>query len=348
MAITITEIEHMGFEEIPNGMIIEATFSLVKVYQVEGILIKESESKAFADLCHKSNEFSFGFGNSLNEIYQYLFNEDLVEDENRWLEENKAKPPFLILDVSLNKFFTCKSGYWKKDKDKNVTLTWNCFSEAKESLIMKSSVITPQIISSLSVHLSLLHQPIRFKSILTDICGKTKSGENIRDVFIETSITFFSSKMISLAEIKMKIQDSLNLYSRLDHKVSSFLHLALNENDRLKKFLNFFFVLEIYTHQAFKKIDFRNYVNCVNQIPDRVMVLGEKFFLERQAESKTLSQRFHWCAILIWDNIDDNDIEIFKSIKKVRDKIAHGEDIPENSLPIDMIEKLCLKILYCH
>ena len=185
MTISIDQIEDMGFKEIPNGMIIEATFSLVKVYQVEGIFIKEFESKAFADLCHKSTEFSFGFGNSVNEIYQYLCNEDLVKDENKWLGKNKAKPPFLIIDISLNKFFTCESGYWKKDKDENLTLTWNCFPEAKKFLMAKSSVIVPQIISSLSVYLSLSHQSIIFKSIVTDIIGRTKAGENFNDILIE-------------------------------------------------------------------------------------------------------------------------------------------------------------------
>ena len=336
----------MGFNEIPKEMIIEATFNLFEVYQIEGIALKESESNALGDLCHKNVEFAFGFGNTLNEIHQYLFNEDLIEDENKWLQEANAKPPFLIVEVSLNKFFTCESGYWKKDKED--ILTWDCFSEAKELLRTKSSKLIPQIISSLSVHLALLHQPIRFKSILTDIYGKTKSGENVYDLVAKMSATFSTSTTVSSSDIKTKIQDSLNLYHRLDGKVSSFLHSAINETDILKKFLNFFFVLEIYTHQEFKKIDFRNYVKCTHKIPDRVMVSAEEFFLERQVESKTLLQRFHWCAILIWDNIDDNDIELFKSIKKVRDKIAHGENIPENSLPIDMVERLCLKILYCH
>ncbi|WP_434686725.1 hypothetical protein [Pseudanabaena minima] len=182
----------------------------------------------------------------------------------------------------------------------------------------------------------------------TEIYGKTKLGENIYDLQLEVSIRGFSSTNVTPANIKAVINNSMRLYSDLDSKVSSFLHLAMEEEDRLKQFLYFFFVLEIYTHQVFKKIDFQNYVNDINNIPDRIKISGEKFFLEQQKESVTLLQRFHWCAILIWENIDDNDITNFKLLKKVRNDIAHGENVPEHTLPIGIAENLCLKILSSH
>ena len=346
MAITLSEIKRMGFSQIPNDVKIEAKFRLVKVYSVEGIFLNKLESNSIEDLCCNGEDFSFGFGNSLNEIYQYIFNEDLVEDERKWIEENNAKPPFLIINVALNQFSVYESDYWKKDN--NSIATWNGFSEAKKLLRIKGEKVIPQIIASLTVHFSLLHQPIRFKSILTEICGKTKLGENIVDILIEASMIFSNFTTVSSDQIKPKIHDSLNLYSQFDSKVSFFLYSAIQEKDRLKQFLFFFFAIEIYTHQTFKRIDFRNYVNNINQIPDRIRISGEQFFLELQEESRTLSQRFHWCAILIWVGIDDNDIENFKSIKKIRDKIAHGEIISEPMLPIDMIERLCLKVLSSH
>jgi hypothetical protein len=350
MTLSIHALKSSGFEEIPNGKELEATFSLVKAYQVEGITLQECEFASLIDLCHKSEEFSFGFGNRLNDICQYLLNEDFDDDEEKWMVENKARPPFLIIIVHLNKFFIGESGYWKKEKiqDKEFILTHESFPEAKKLLKIKGEKIVPQIISSLSVYFSLLHQPVRFRSILTETYGNTKLGERIYDFQMVFSIKGYSSVNVNPADVKTVIHNSINLHSQLDSRVSSFLHLALEEDDMLKKFLYFFLVLEIYTHQTFKKIDFRNYVNNINQIPDRIKISGELFFLERQAESKTLSQRFHWCAILIWVGIDDNDIENFKSIKKIRDKIAHGENICEPMLPIDTIERLCLKVLSSH
>ena len=93
------------------------------------------------------------------------------------------------------------------------------------------------------------------------ICGKTKLGENIVDILIEASMIFSNFTTVSSDQIKPKIHDSLNLYSQIDSKVSFFLYSAIQEKDRLKQFLFFFFAIEIYTHQTFKRIDFRNYVN---------------------------------------------------------------------------------------
>lgn len=353
MQLSKSTIENMGFREISNEMELEATLSLVKVYQVEGITLKKDEANFLADLCHENQEFVFEFRNSLNEVCQYLLNEGFIDDKEKWMKDNDATPPFLIVYISLNKLFTCRSGYLKKEKEgnKEIISIYNCFSEEKRSLQDKKSKVIPQLITSLWVCLSSLSQSIRLRPIFCEVCIKTKLGEPILD--LEAGKLLGKGKVsteVNLVEVKTRIQDSLKLYNtQLDSKVTSFLHAALKENDRLKQFLNFFFVLEIHTHQVFKKIDFQNYVMKVNNIPDRIQASGKKFFLEQQAESKTLSQRFHWCALLVWEKIDDKDIENFKSIKKVRDQIVHGENVPEATLPIDLAEKLCLKLLssYC-
>lgn len=158
---------------------------------------------------------------------------------------------------------------------------------------LKESEVIPKLIASLSVHLSLSERPIRFRSIFQEIYGKTKLGESIDDVRIEVSGEMSVFKNMNPDEVKTRIQDSLKLYNQLDPKISSFLHAALVENDRFKQFLNFFFVLEIYTNQVFKKIDYKKHVIKVNNIPNRIKASGENFFLEQQAGSKTLSQRFH-------------------------------------------------------
>jgi len=88
--LSIHALKSSGFEAIPNGMKLEASFSTAKAYQVEGIFLKEAELDSSSDLYHKSEELSFGFGNSLNEICQYLLNEDFAEDEEQWITDNKA------------------------------------------------------------------------------------------------------------------------------------------------------------------------------------------------------------------------------------------------------------------
>lgn len=242
MTFTKSAIERMGFKEISNGMELEATFNSLRVYQVEGITLKENGANSLADLCYKNQEFAFGFGNSLSEVCQYLFNEDFA-DESKWIEDYKATPPFLIAHISLGDFFICKSGYWKKEKvkDEEIILTYDSFPEAKRLLKVKESKIISQLIASLSVYHSFLNEQVRFKPILHETYGKTKSGESIQDIRMEFSSKMSVSRSVNSAEVKKRIQDSLKLYNQLDFKVSSFLYAALEEADRLKQFLNFGF-----------------------------------------------------------------------------------------------------------
>ena len=133
-------------------------------------------------------------------------------------------------------------------------------------------------------------------------------------------------------------------------QVSSLLYKALKENDKLKQFLNFFFVLEVHTNQVFKEINFQDYFNEVKFIPDRIKIMGEKSIKrlkKLEDDNKELIQRFYWCTLLAWENIDDMDIEDFISLKNIRDSIAHGDNVSEAKLPrpIAVAEKLCFKIL---
>ena len=336
--------EAIGFEQIPEGTEIKATFNLVRAYHIEGLILEESEANVIENMCHRDKDFVFGFGNDLNKLSQHLFNEDLVDDN--WIKENNATSPFLVIHISSNKFFSCKSGYWKKEtiKDEEVISIYDSFPEAREILKRKESEIIPLVIASLLVSFSYQYEIIRFKPILHEIYGKTNLGETIYDIRLEMSGTLSTLKSMNHLLIKTAIQNSLDLYNHLDHKTSLFLYAALEEKDRLKKFLNLFFVLEIYTHKIFKEID-QSQITKVCNIPVRIQVSGKKFFLDQLVGSKTLSQRFHWCILLVWQEINDQDIENFQSIKKIRDNIVHGEIVDEDKLPIDLAEKLCLKIL---
>ena len=94
-------IEAMGFTEIPPGTKIEATFNSVLVYCIEGINITNLTPQSFSDLSYIGSEFSFSFGNSVNEISQKLLGFDFTDDERGWQKEKKVSP----LTGSVLKYF---------------------------------------------------------------------------------------------------------------------------------------------------------------------------------------------------------------------------------------------------
>lgn len=167
----------------------------------------------------------------------------------------------------------------------------------------------------------------------------------MRDIKFTLKGEAYVSQKISTEEVVSKIDEALSLYGTLHPKVGYFFHLALQESDVLKQFIYYFLVIEIYTHQTFKKLDYNASISQLNNIPQRIESSVTEFFIDRQVESKNLSQRFIWCAILKWHEISDADITQFKNIKKFRDRIFHGEEVVESALPVGYAKKLALKLL---
>lgn len=343
MPVTKYYIEALGFTEIPAGTKIEAFFNSAIAYKIEGITIKELTPESFSDVSYQGNEFSFSFGNSINEISRDLVGDDFVDDEAAWEKKNETSPPYFLIHFKINEPFSCCSGYWKKDGDK--LLTYDCFKNAKQKLKEIENKIIPPLISSLTIQLSKINRPIRFRFLDSAVYGKTSKGETLIDIYVDFSFSFSKQIAVSPSEIKEKIADSLRQYSKFEPRVSSLFYSGLKEEDRFKKFLNLYQALEIYTHKTFAQIDFEKHVDKFIPSPMRLENTAKQLFIERQAENKNLTQRFIWCAILMWENIEDSDVVKFKEIKKCRDALLHGEKILESTLPVKDLESLLLKIL---
>jgi hypothetical protein len=121
--------------------------------------------------------------------------------------------------------------------------------------------------------------------------------------------------------------------------------MGLEEKDNLKRFLYFFLFIERYTHHVFGKLNHGEHSNKLMNIPARLKETASEFLIERQKDSKNLSQRFLWCAIFVWKNLENEDIKNFKVLKKQRDKISHGENIDESNLPVGIAIELASKLL---
>ncbi len=343
MPLTKYGIEAMGFTEIPAGTKIDAVFNLVSVYSMEGITLNDLTPESFHDVSYKGNDFSFAFGKSVNEISKALLGDEFAKDEAEWQKENNANPPYFLIHFGFKDPYTCTSGYWKRAEEQ--LLTYDCFPKAKQDLKVLENKITPPLVSSLTVQLSKIHRPIRFKRVGHAAYAKTSDGETLIDIRVEFSARGFTSKVASSSEIKDIITDSLKQYQNLEPRVGSLFYTGLKEEDRFKMFLTLYQALEIYTHKTFSQINFEKHVDVISPSPTRLEKSARQFFIDRQAESKNLTQRFIWCAILRWQSLEDSDVEKFKAIKKSRDALSHGEEILEAALPVEDLENLLLKIL---
>ena len=254
-----------------------------------------------------------------------------------------VSPPYFLIHFSIKSPFICTSGYWKREED--ALLTYDCFNDARQALReLEKSIISP-LISSLTIQFSKFHRPIRFKLADHTEYGKTNSGETLFDMHINFSFGGYGSVNVLPNKLLEKISESLRQYLNIEPRVASLFFSGLKEHDKFKKFLYLYQSLEIHIHKTFKQIDFEQYVDKFTQSPERLEKTSKQFYIENQKESKNLTQRFMWCAILLWENLEDSDVDNFKQIKKRRDALSHGEEVHEASLPVKEIEDLLLKIL---
>ena len=113
----------------------------------------------------------------------------------------------------------------------------------------------------------------------------------------------------------------------------------------MKKFLYYFLVLEVHTHQIFKTLDYISSFDSINSLPNRIVKEAKVLFLTYQKDAKNLVHRFIWCSLLSWEDISDEDIQLFKDLKKIRDQIFHGEEVDLRALPINQARLLALKMI---
>jgi hypothetical protein len=346
MELSTNILNQMGFVRIPDNVTIVARFQSLNIYQIQGLVFNQASPTTPKTLTYHENNISFTFGNTVNEICRELAGDDFTDNEEKWQEEVAATPPYLAVLTKSPDEAICNQGYWLVIKDKIIT--HNCFSEPKKALDEYERETISSFITALSASLSGDQRPVLFIHIAREVFAETNLGRHLTDYRLSMSSEAYASNYFELDSITSTIQDAIKLSKSIHPKTGLFFNLAAKEKDFLKKFIYLFMVIEIHTHQTFKKLDPAKKLNPPHTFPMRISRTAETFSLDCQQEPKTLLQRFTFCSIFAWDTIHDTDIETFKSIKLARDKIYHGEPISEQSLPIYQTRALAIKIIRCH
>lgn len=177
------------------------------------------------------------------------------------------------------------------------------------------------------------------------IFGVTAAGINLFDLKISVSATGYVCHERSIEDIDASLVNAKELLPILNKDVCRNFYAALNESDRMKQFLGYFQFIERYTHSTFKALSYNSDAKLAFNVPQRINKSASKFFEKIFADSKNLAQRFHWCAILAWPNIEESDVNNFLEAKRVRDRLSHGEHVEKSELPVAEIKRLALKIL---
>lgn len=333
----------MGFKEFPETDVIEVHFGILKVYSIRGILIKKDSEPKQSKVVSVSDRCSIVVGQSINAASKILTGDLFVDDEEKWLSEKQVSPPFLLIYFRESKSRELKGGY-RQEKDDYI-ITYDAFPEEEKEITDWENNAVPGIVTSLTVLLSTLKRQVDFLPVGRSVFGLTEEGQNLYNVKVTGNVNAYVYASKSIEEINSSLEKSKDLISILTKDVCKHFFGAQNEIDRMKKFLGYFQFIERYTHSTYKTLNYKKDIKGLINVPDRVNDSANKFFKRVFKDSKNLSQRFNWCSIFAWNNIKGNDVAAFHELKKVRDKLSHGEHIEEKDLPIQMAKELALKLL---
>jgi hypothetical protein len=299
--------------------------------------IKQSKVTSFGVNC------TAVISQSINEASQLLTGNVFADDEEKWLSDNKASPPFLLLYFWESEPHALRGGY-RQEKEGNI-YTYDAFPEGKVEIRNWENDVEPRIVTALTVHLSTLKRHVEIIPVSRSIFGTTSEGKTLFDLKVTGSATAYVSSPKSTDSMAASLEKAEQLFGELTKDSSRHFYAALNEKDRLKQFLGYFMFIERLTHRTYKSLSYEGNAKKLFRILERMENTSSDFFSTVFSESKNLADRFHWCAMTAWDQLDDQDVGDFVSLKKARDRLAHGEHIEEADLPVEKAKMLGLKLL---
>jgi hypothetical protein len=226
----------------------------------------------------------------------------------------------------------------------NQQYTRTGFPQARAQLHAWGQEVLPSLLAGLASSFSLQEPPVKFVPTDRAVYGITNEGRTVLDTRVTVSASAYVSTRVSAEQAADRLAFAMDIASGMKQKVARFFHLALHEDDPLKRFLYFFLAIEIETHATFSMIDHASQLSSL-VLPPEHAAATTKAFLDGQRQKWTnLQDRFVWCLICAWPHLSDSDAEEFKRLKTIRDAIAHGSLATPPADAVRTVEKLAAKL----
>ena len=335
-------LQQMAFRPISDGEIVTGIFHSINVYQVRGIT---TDTRTLGLHLGQVDEISYkvGVGSSMNSICQELLGADFAKDEDDWQKFTKSAPPYLAVIFGPTREYEASGRKYIESSDDEM-VTYDSFHEAKAELKRQEDIVLPRLLPAFSCCFSSTDQPVRFLPIERAVAGKTGQGKTIYDIRITGSATAYTSRRVDDGEIKTRLSDAIGLTRKVKIKVARFHHLALYEDDLLKRFLYFFLAIEIETHATFASIEHTQMLSKVLTPPQRVTSSTKNLFDDQRKNWRAVKDRFVWCVVCVWSALSDSDVDEFTKLKDIRDSIAHGRISVPPEWAVTSAERLADKL----
>jgi len=341
MKLSLYMLEKMGYRRRATDELVTAEFVSVHVFSVKGISLSEDSLHQSYDSIAGSS-YGMCMASSLNAASNALVAEDFCEDEIEFQTQHECSPPYLIVRVGPTKPHTITGDFICTDELPHST--YDGFPAAKSELQMLEKSILAPVLSSLTCAFAESGNPVSFRKVSREAFGTTTAGTRIVDISFSSRASLSVKRNMGKDNVSACFFRATALASSMSPKVSYFFDLAIGEPDPLKRFLYLFLTIERHTHSVFASVHHTAQFDAILRSPERVRVSADKLF-NRQVERWTnLRDRFVWCAVSVWTQLTDADVDTFERVKKVRDQIAHGDLATPSAEDVAAVEALAIRI----
>lgn len=331
MPFTDAFFEAIGYRTIVAKASIRAKFNVINLYKILGLQLD-------SPLCEARHERISGcscviaISNNAESAIQLLIGKDWTDLSLQLPILTADQAPILGILVQAEEYEQCDAG--RKDASSIALLQTNkCFAGTIKDIRASADRVTPQIAAGIVAAVSDEQVHATVVEIGTIIYGRTDSGQLVTEHNPELKFSASSVRRVESQKLISDLDLSVDYIRRLRPKTSRLFLNALVEADGLKRFLYFFFSMEVEINDRFKQIDSGQIIEDLlsKATTPSVLAIVQTLKCDARAKHNSLVEKLLWCSTSIWPHVDDATIENFRKLKKIRDDIAHGNisQIPE-------------------
>lgn len=346
MTITFSThaLEAMGFSEVIAQGDLAASFMSVTVYEARGIVVPD-------DVCEAKlarvagTEYRIAITQSVNAGCQALIGDDYDESEPEFCQRVKSKGPYMLIAVGPTEFFECAAGRLMRHEDGSVT-TYDSFPRVREALRSLEQRVIPPVLAAMTCALNKPDRYVSLRRLEQASSGRCQDGTRLHDMRLEGKAEVYVSYHLDQVALAGKLADVATKAPRLNQRAAKFFALGIGEGDQLKKFLYFFLALEIEANAVFKRINHEAQAIKLLSGTSSPSTVTVNLLKNQMKSLNNIFDKFVWCAVCVWTNLNEQDVSLFMELKKARDDIAHGDASEPPAGFANSAELLAQKVLW--
>lgn len=312
-----------GFRRLSEGETYSANFFSLRVFALSGMVLDagtlirtEGEVQG---VCYR-----LAVGNSVNAVCRLLVDDDWTDgSEEDWQARTRSSPPYAILHIGPTAVHPMTGAHVGRLGDK--LMTFDGFPAGKTELRIMESTVTPSAMSAVALSFSTPTNLVSAVPVERVSYGVTTEGKVCRDYQLTGSAVGLVATKRTSEDVSVVLERVVRIAGTTPPDVARILWLGMEVPDPLKRFLFLFLSAERQVHSTFE-------ANVTDA--EREAAEEEERRTCGRNPLRPLAARFEWCVRRVWSQLGDDDVATFKSLKNLRDKIAHGSitEPPANSV----------------